>query len=80
MRLAVFLVVMGCVHQVDQILLGAEMRVDVQVIVDVIAVVGAFIVHENRRQPDGDFVRLRLRIFLLREQKSRWLFRLVGPR
>ena len=39
--------------QVDEVLLGPEMRVDVQVIVDVVAVICAGIIFENWRNPDG---------------------------
>ncbi len=53
MRASVPLVGVGGVYQVDQILFGAEVRVDAEIAVDVVAVVRAGIVLEDRRQPDG---------------------------
>jgi hypothetical protein len=41
------------VDQIDQVLLGAEARIDAQVIVDVVAVIGLAVVLEDGRQPDG---------------------------
>src|SRR3977135_82074 len=37
----------------DQVLLRPEMRIDPQVVVDVVAVVGVRVVFKDRRQPDG---------------------------
>src|SRR5262249_12329512 len=40
-------------HEVDQVLLRAEVRVDAQVVVDVVAVIGAGVVLEDGGEPDG---------------------------
>jgi hypothetical protein len=39
-------------NQIDEVLLCPEMRVENQVIVDVVAVIGTRVVFEDRRQPD----------------------------
>src|SRR6185436_18536644 len=53
MGLPVLLVGVSGGHEVDQVLLGAEARIDAEVVVDVVTVVGAGIVLEDRREPDG---------------------------
>ena len=51
--MAIFLVGMGCVNEVDQVLFGAKVGVDVEVVVNVVAMVGTRIVLEDRREPNG---------------------------
>jgi hypothetical protein len=43
----------GFIDKLDEIVLSAEMRVDVQIVVDVVAMISARVVFEDRREPDG---------------------------
>ncbi len=47
-RLAALLEVMRCIHQIDQILLRAEVRIDAEIVIDVVTVVCLGIVLEDR--------------------------------
>jgi hypothetical protein len=48
----ILLVIVSGLHEIDEILSGSKARIDIEVIVDVIAMVGAIIVSKHRRQPD----------------------------
>ena len=41
------------IDEIDQVLLGAEVRIYVEVVVDVVSVIGIRVVLENRREPDS---------------------------
>ena len=45
--LAIFLVIVGCLNEVDQVLFGAKVGVDVEVVVDVVAMVGTRVILED---------------------------------
>src|ERR1039457_829524 len=50
--LSVLLVVVSCIDQIDQVLLDAEMGVDIEVVIDVVPVVSPIVVTKYRRNPD----------------------------
>jgi hypothetical protein len=50
--LAVSAEVMSGLDEVDQVLLGAEVGIDVEVVIDVVAVIGARIIFKHWREPN----------------------------
>ena len=51
-RLATLPEVVCRFHKINQVLLGAKMRVDVEIVVDVVAVICLWVVLEDRRKPE----------------------------
>src|SRR5262249_16743501 len=52
-RLPIFLKIVGGLDEINQVLLGTEVRINVEIVVDVVTVIGAGVIFENGREPDG---------------------------